>query len=67
MHALLSRITLPVALFEVLPSLGASLLLAETFYRFGSFSLECLAFLGTWYLTGSVLHALRRNPPRRNR
>jgi len=30
------------------PALGVSLLLAEIFYRFHSFSLECIAFLLTW-------------------
>jgi hypothetical protein len=27
----------------------ASLLIAETFYHFHSFTLECVAFLATWY------------------
>jgi hypothetical protein len=40
------------------PALGASLILAELFYKFGSFSLECLAFLGTWFVLSTGLHAL---------
>jgi hypothetical protein len=31
-----------------LPTFAGSLLIAETFYKFHSFSLECLAFLATW-------------------
>ena len=32
-----------------LPSFVISLLVAETFFKFHSFTLELLAFLGTWY------------------
>ncbi|KYF52552.1 hypothetical protein BE04_11250 [Sorangium cellulosum] len=28
---------------------GAALVVAEVFYKFHSFSLECLAFLATWF------------------
>jgi hypothetical protein len=41
------------------PSLGASLLLSEFVFKFGSFTLECSAFLATWYALGYVFsHAL---------
>lgn len=33
-----------------LPTLTVSLVMAELFYKFHSFTLECLAFLATWYL-----------------
>lgn len=33
-----------------LPVFGASFLLASTFYKFGSFALECLAFMATWFV-----------------
>jgi hypothetical protein len=32
------------------PALGASLVVAELLYKFHSFTLECLAFLGTWFV-----------------
>lgn len=38
-----------LALREILP-LGASLLIAELFYKFHSFTLEAVAFLATWYV-----------------
>lgn len=38
------------SIFEV-PCFILSILLAESFYKFGSFTLVCLAFLFTWYLT----------------
>lgn len=34
-------------------SLVFSLIIAELFYKFGSFSLECAAFLATWALTSA--------------
>lgn len=33
---------------EKLPPLATSLVLAEFFFKFGSFTLECLAFLALW-------------------
>ena len=34
-----------------------SLLITESFYRFHSFTLECLAFLATWYALDVASHA----------
>lgn len=31
------------------PPLAISLFVAETFFKFGSFTRECLAFLALWY------------------
>ena len=33
-----------------LPAFAASFLIASLFYQFGSFALECLAFLVTWFV-----------------
>jgi hypothetical protein len=43
--------TLPVRdiLLEQVPALGVSFVIAEAFYKFHSFTLECIAFLATWY------------------
>jgi hypothetical protein len=41
-----------------LPAAGASIVIAELFYKFHSFSLECLAFLGTWLALSAVAHLL---------
>ena len=40
---------------EQLPALAASFLIAETFYKFHSFTLECLAFLATWFVIDAVV------------
>jgi hypothetical protein len=36
-----------------------ALFIAETFYRFHSFTLECLAFLATWYGISWALNKAR--------
>ncbi len=46
------------------PSAGISIVIAELFYKFHSFTLECIAFLVTWYVVDQVVavpyEALRR-------
>jgi hypothetical protein len=37
------------------PSLIASTFIAELFYKFGSFSLELIAFLFTWYSLSRII------------
>jgi hypothetical protein len=49
MYTLARSIPTRQLLLEQLPALAASLVIAENFYKFGSFTLECLAFLGTWF------------------
>lgn len=43
-----------------LPTLGASLLVAELFFKFGSFAVECIAFLATWYVLDAMADRLAR-------
>ena len=43
-----------------LPALLVSLAAAETFFRFGSFALEAVAFLATWYVLDAVLSRVNR-------
>jgi len=45
-------------LVSEMPALGISLLIAETVYKFGSFLLECSAFLVTWYVTSYLFNKL---------
>jgi hypothetical protein len=42
------------------PSLVVAVVVAELFYKFHSFSLECLAFLATWFVLSAGLHQLLR-------
>ena len=39
--------------------LSISLIIAELFYKFHSFILECSAFLATWFFLDVLGHALR--------
>jgi hypothetical protein len=47
-------------LVEQVPAISASLLVAETFYRFHSFILEGSAFLATWYLLDILISRVVR-------
>jgi hypothetical protein len=48
-YTLIRTLPLRAVLFEQLPTLGVSLVIAEVFYKFHSFLLESIAFLFTWY------------------
>ena len=50
MHRFIKSMTTREILAEQVPAMTLSMLIAEMFYKFHSFTLECLAFLGTWYL-----------------
>lgn len=58
MYTLLKNVPGKKIMKREMPSLGISLLIAEEFYRFGSFILECAAFLATWYVISFVLNSL---------
>lgn len=43
-----------------LPAGAVAFLIAELFYKFHSFALECLAFLATWYVLSWVQEVVLR-------
>lgn len=55
MYSLIKTMPTHRLLLEQLPVLVVSLLIAELFYKFHSFTLECLGFLATWYVLDGVL------------
>ena len=57
MFELLRSSSLRQLLVRQAPALVISLVVAELFYKFGSFTLECLGFLATWLLL-DVMFAL---------
>ncbi|HEY3040104.1 MAG TPA: hypothetical protein VGJ66_15300 [Pyrinomonadaceae bacterium] len=59
MYTMIKRISYGELLLEQLPVLTASLLIAEFFYRFHSFTLECVAFLTIWYALDAGIKLLR--------
>ncbi|MEK7284731.1 MAG: hypothetical protein AAB284_04285 [Chloroflexota bacterium] len=54
-----SLLTLDLAIDTV--TLGTALVIAEQLYKFHSFTLEALAFLGTWYGLRKVAGLFRRD------
>lgn len=45
---------------EQLPAILTAGVIAEVFYKFGSFSLECIAFLATWFVFDASIQMLKR-------
>lgn len=60
MYALVRLLTVRRLLLEQVPVLAFSFVVAEVFYKFHSFTLECLAFLATWLAADLVVQQLRR-------
>jgi hypothetical protein len=59
MYTLLRSIPMHTLLATQAPALLASFVIAELFYKFHSFTLECLAFLATWFVIDAALTAIR--------
>jgi hypothetical protein len=47
------------------PVFALSFVLASLFYKFGSFALEAVAFLATWFVLDAVVEGVRRVRDRR--
>jgi hypothetical protein len=60
MYTLLRQIPGSKLVEQQLPAIVASLLIAETFYKFHSFLLETGAFLVTWYAFDGVITLAKR-------
>ena len=60
MFELIRSVPLRRLLFRQAPALVASLVIAELFYKFGSFTLECLGFLATWFVIDAFLAGIAR-------
>jgi hypothetical protein len=58
MLSLLRKMTVRELLVAEGPSLAVSMAVAEFFYKFHSFTLECLAFLVTWCVVSALVRAL---------
>ena len=55
MYTLTRKLPLKPLLVTQAPAIAVSLLIAELFYKFHSFTLECCAFLATWYVLDVAL------------
>ena len=60
MFTITRRLSPSDAMAVEVPALAASLVIAETCYKFHSFLLEASAFLVTWWVLGAGLSLVRR-------
>jgi hypothetical protein len=68
MYTLFSLLPASRLAFEQLPAMAVAWIIAEMFYKFHSFTLECAAFLITWFVFDAALQRLaRRGRPSDNR
>ncbi len=55
MYFLLNSVSRSDLFRKQLPVFVVAFLIAEFFYKFHSFALECLAFLATWYVLDALV------------
>jgi hypothetical protein len=55
MYTLVKSLSFRQSLLRQAPALGASIGVAEAVYKFHSFTLECLAFLATWWVIDAAM------------
>ena len=60
MYTLVKAIPVRDLVLAQVPALGLSLVIAELFYKFHSFTLETIAFLATWFVADGVISLVRR-------
>lgn len=60
MFELMRASTLRQLLARQAPGLLISLVVAEMFYKFGSFTLECIGFLVTWFVIDAIFAQITR-------
>lgn len=60
MYALYQRLLTRQGVLTEVPAFAFSLAIAEMFFKFHSFTLECLAFLATWLVLGVVISRVVR-------
>lgn len=59
MYTFFKKLSTSSIFIEQLPLFALSFGVSELFYKFGSFSLECLAFLATWYLADFLVQTVK--------
>ncbi|CAN5644894.1 hypothetical protein BH18CHL1_BH18CHL1_07730 [soil metagenome] len=60
MLTFLRNLTVRNLLVAEAPSLAISIVIAEVFYKFHSFTFECIAFLATWAVVGFMTTTIGR-------
>ena len=59
MFTLLQSLSARRIFMEQLPAIGAAWIVAELFYKFHSFTLECAAFLATWFVFDAAISTIK--------
>ncbi|HEX9626472.1 MAG TPA: hypothetical protein VGA00_05990 [Acidiferrobacterales bacterium] len=59
MYTLFRVLSLKRVLAEQAPAVGIAWVCAELFYKFHSFTLECAAFLATWFVADLCIQSLK--------
>ena len=60
MYTLFRVLPLKCIVSEQAPALAIAWICAELFYKFHSFTLECAAFLATWFIADLCIQSLKR-------
>lgn len=60
MFTLIHALPLKRLAYEQVPAIGLAWVTAELFYKFHSFTLECAAFMATWFVIDAVIQGLSR-------
>jgi len=60
MYTLTKLLSRRELILQQVPSAGSALLIAELFFKFGSFTLESMAFLATWFVIDAGIQAADR-------
>ncbi|WP_156013096.1 hypothetical protein [Thioalkalivibrio sp. HK1] len=56
MYELLQSRSLRHIMIRQMPAFLIAFVVAERFYKLGSFALECVAFLATWWVVDALFH-----------
>ncbi|MBM3265341.1 MAG: hypothetical protein FJY97_18225 [candidate division Zixibacteria bacterium] len=60
MYTLLSLLPVKRIAYEQAPAIAVAWIVAEVFYKFHSFTLECAAFLATWFVFDALIQRVAR-------
>ena len=58
MYSLFRLVPVKRLVLEQVPALVLAWVIAELFYKFHSFTLECAAFLATWFVFDAVIQGI---------
>jgi hypothetical protein len=58
MYQLAQKVGIRDLVRRQMPAMAASFVIAELFYKFQSFTLECGAFLATWFALDAIIQVV---------